>query len=66
MKEIVLAKGRGVALVDDEDFEYLSQFKWHLRKEPNTCYAGTDAFRGRSSSLMHRTGWKRAARQGRE
>lgn len=29
MKEIVLVQG-GIALVDDEDFENLSQYKWHL------------------------------------
>ncbi len=28
MKEIHLANGRGTALVDDEDFEWLSKYKW--------------------------------------
>lgn len=54
MREIGLAKGKGVVLVDDEDFEYLSRFKWHLLTDPNTCYAKTTAFRGTSSGLMHR------------
>jgi len=39
MKEIPLTQGQ-VALVDDEDFERLSQFKWSARKYGNTFYAG--------------------------
>jgi hypothetical protein len=54
MKEIMLTQGK-VALVDDSDFEWLSQWKWHTRKSPNTYYAV------RNSS----TGGKRGIRTGR-
>ena len=37
MKEIQLTQGK-VALVDDSDFEYLNQFKWHVNKQGNTYY----------------------------
>lgn len=37
-KEIPLTNGL-VAIVDDEDYEYLSQFKWYARKHYNTYYA---------------------------
>jgi len=38
MKEIKLTKGY-VALVDDEDFEWLSQWKWCACENKNTVYA---------------------------
>jgi hypothetical protein len=37
-KQIPLTKGR-FALVDDEDFEYLVQFKWHACQARNVFYA---------------------------
>jgi hypothetical protein len=30
MKELALSSGAGVTIVDDDDFEYLSQWRWHL------------------------------------
>lgn len=38
MKEIPLTQGK-VALVDDEDFEWLLQWKWHAEKHGRTWYA---------------------------
>ncbi|WP_081790752.1 HNH endonuclease [Deinococcus phoenicis] len=48
MKEIVLSNG-GVALVDDADFEYLSQWKWHRL---NSGYAARTGWK--KKILMHR------------
>lgn len=56
MKEIKLSqqgknRGRFVALVDDEDYEYLNQFYWYVSHGRNTSYAArlTD-----HTILMHR------------
>lgn len=38
MKQIVLTRGK-YTLVDDEDYEYLSQWKWHADKGTKTFYA---------------------------
>jgi hypothetical protein len=56
MKRIKLTQGK-YALVDDEDFEWLNQWKWHAFKRPHTFYASrnicsSDGKRG--LLLMHR------------
>jgi len=38
MKEIKLTQGK-IALVDDEDFERINQYKWCVKKYPKTFYA---------------------------
>ncbi|MDP2218517.1 MAG: AP2 domain-containing protein [Methanolobus sp.] len=38
MKEIKLTQNRTV-LIDDENYDYISQFKWHPRQCARTCYA---------------------------
>ena len=38
MKEIQLTRGK-VALVDDEDFDFLNQWKWYADIKGNTFYA---------------------------
>lgn len=49
MKEITLCNQKGVALVDDEDFEYLSKFTWYAH---TTGYV-TTSIKGKTI-LMHR------------
>lgn len=49
MKEIRCTKGM-IALVDDEDFELVSQFKWQAIFKGKTYYA----FTGRPGIRMHR------------
>lgn len=57
MKQIQLTNGF-IALVDDEDFEYLNQWKWRAMKGRTTHYAvrGTNSRKGvgYKSILMHR------------
>jgi hypothetical protein len=38
MKEVRLSQGK-VAIVDDEDFESVNQFKWYAHRDGNTFYA---------------------------
>ena len=51
MKEIQLSQGK-VALVDDEDFEYLNQWKWCAQKNWNTYYVERSC--NRKLLYMHR------------
>jgi hypothetical protein len=49
MKEIQLTQGK-VALVDDEDFEYLNQWKWCCRK--NVTKGSINYYAGRSGGSV--------------
>jgi len=54
MIEIPLTQGK-VALIDDEDFELVSQYKWYAHKQPYTFYAATMSPRpNRKLIKMHR------------
>lgn len=54
-KEIQLSQGK-VVVVDDEDFEYLNQFKWYAQKHKNTFYAKRNEgkYPFRKALRMHR------------
>lgn len=57
MKEIAISQGK-IALVDDDDFQYISSFKWAVCKSCKTFYAIRYArnARGHQTSIsMHRT-----------
>lgn len=59
MKKIKLSKGQ-FALVDDEDFNYLNQFRWHAVLKPNGVYYACRGIWNRESKngttiSMHRT-----------
>lgn len=55
MKQIELTKGQ-FALVDDEDFEELNQFKWHAIVARDTFYAVRKIYTNKEkvSTMMHR------------
>lgn len=56
MKEIQLTRGY-VALVDDEDYEWLSEYRWYPSKSPTTVYAVTNIQHGTNdwrTMSMHR------------
>ena len=55
MKSILLTQGLA-ALVDDADYDTLSQFKWHVHKDTNSAYAQRNAWIDgkRTTVRMHR------------
>jgi hypothetical protein len=53
MKEISLTHGL-VALVDDADYDYLMQWKWHATKAKQTYYAGRGITRGKDKVYIHK------------
>lgn len=53
MKEIKLTQGQ-VALVDDEDYEWLNQWKWYCRKNHKVCYASRGLKENNRNISMHR------------
>ena len=57
MKTIPLTQGK-VALVDDEDFEWLNQWKWFAQKSKQTYYAQRHVWKGKGEKkeviCMHR------------
>lgn len=59
MKEIPLSKGK-VALIDDEDFDLVSQFTWWVRKDCNIWYAVTEK---QENKIIHKTSMHRLIMQ---
>ena len=57
MKEIKLTQGK-VALIDDEDFEWLSKSRWQIAKRNNQFYAISSRWDNKNRKiykvLMHR------------
>jgi len=53
MKEIPLTQGK-VALVDDDDYERVMQFKWYVFKTGNRWYAGSNSPGLPMRILLHR------------
>ena len=56
MREIELTQGK-VALVDDEDYEWLSQWKWHVRQDNEAFYAIRN-YPSKTLLQMHNAIWE--------
>lgn len=53
MKSITLTQGK-IAIIDDDMYDYLSQWKWYARKDRNTFYAQRTDRKIGKAILMHR------------
>lgn len=53
MRHIPLTQGK-FAIVDDEDFEWLNQYKWYAVKQPGTYYAVMHPKFNQNMISMHR------------
>lgn len=53
MKEIPLTQGK-VALVDDEDFDFLNQWKWYAHKQKSGRFYAERAGKDCTNIFMHR------------
>ncbi len=53
MREIELTRGK-VALIDDEDHEWLSGFKWYCSRRSHTSYAVRNKTGQKGTVYMHR------------
>src|SRR3990167_10308366 len=53
MKEIKLTQGK-ITLVDDEDFEYINQWKWHVIKNKKQTHFYAQRSENGKSIRMHR------------
>ena len=55
MKEINLSNSDKVVLIDDEDYDLVSKYKWYAHKERNTWYACCDiSWKPKRCLRMHR------------
>jgi hypothetical protein len=52
VREIPLTQGY-MALVDDEDYDRVSQFKWHARVQRHTVYVGRSVYSGGRHTVMY-------------
>ena len=54
MKEIKLTNSELVALVDDEDYERVNQYKWHISKDNRTDYFTVKGGPNKGNLYLHR------------